>query len=206
MTPADLLAAIGTATLSPEVERMVAIHEAGHAVVTVVLRPGAVVSARIRNGTGPAGTVQAEQDTRSTREAVHGALLELLAGRAAEEVLLGGYSGGSGGSAGSDLAMATCLAVALETALGLGTFGPMWQGQPTPDTVGTLLALRPALAARVQAYLEAVHGEAVGLVRRHHDAVSAVADALVAMRSLTGSEIEALVAAHSQHRAGGAVP
>ena len=64
MTPADLLAAIGTAMFTPEVERMVAIHEAGHAVVTVVLRPGAVVSARIRNGPGPAGTVQGTQETR----------------------------------------------------------------------------------------------------------------------------------------------
>jgi cell division protease FtsH len=206
MTPADLLAAIGTATFTPEVERMVAVHEAGHAVVTVVLRPGSVMDVRVGIGIGPAGTVQAKQDTRSTREAVHGQLLELLAGRAAEEVVLGRYSGGSGGSAGSDLAIATCLAVALETSLGLGTFGPMWQGQPTPDTVGTLLALRPALAARVQAYLEAVHGEAVELVRRHHKAVSAVADVLVAMRSLTGSEVEALVAAHSEQLAGGAVP
>ena len=92
--------------------------------------------------------------------------------------------------------MATCLAVALETALGLGTFGPMWQGMPTPETVGTLLALRPALAARIQAYLESVYAEAIGLVRNSRDAISAVADALVEMRSLTGSEIEALVAAH----------
>ena len=205
MTQADLLAAMGTATFLPEVERMVAVHEAGHAVATAVLRPGAVTDARIGLAVGKSGVVRTTQETRSSREAVHGTLVELLSGRAAEEVLLGSFSGGSGGPPGSDLAMATCLAVALETALGLGTFGPMWQGLPTPETVGTLLALRPALAARVQVYLETVHAEAVALVRNHRDAVSAVADALVALRSLTGPEIEALVTAHGPDTSG-AVP
>lgn len=199
---ADLLAAIGTAEFPPEVERMIAVHEAGHAVVTAVLRPGSVVAARIGPGGRLSGAVQASHDIRSTREAIHGALVELLAGRAAEEVLLGFYSGGSGGSAGSDLAMATCHAVALEVALGLGAFGPMWLGSPTPDTVGTYLTLRPTLAAKVQAYLEAVHVEAVELIRDRRGAVSAVADALVEMRSLTGEEIEALVAAHGPRPAG----
>ena len=78
----------------------------------------------------------------------------------------------------------------------------MWQGLPTPETVGTLLALRPALAARVQAYLETVHAEAVALIRNYCDAVSAVADALVVLRSLTGPEIEALVTAHGHHASG----
>ena len=205
MLPADLLAAIGATSALPDIDRMVAVHEAGHAVATAVLRPGAVMDARINPGAGRSGAVRAIPDPRSTREAIYGALLELLAGRAAEEVLLGDFSGGSGGSASSDLAMATCHAVALETALGLGTFGPMWQGLPTPDTVGMLLALRPALAARVQAYLELAYAEAVGLARNFRDAISAVADALVEMRSLTGMEIEALVAGHRSDESG-AVP
>ena len=196
LTQADILEAIGTGTYSPEVERRIAVHEAGHAVAIAVLRPGGVVDARIGSGTASAGSVQLRHDTRSTRESVHGTLLELLAGRAAEEVLLGGYSGGSGGSAESDLAAATCFAVSLETALGLGAYGPMWQGMPTPDTVGALLTIRPALAARVQAHLEEMHAGAVTLVRDHLAAVSAVADALVAARFLTGAEIAELVARH----------
>ena len=204
MVEADLLAAIGASSY-PDLDRMVAVHEAGHAVATAVLRPGALTDARISPGAGLSGAVRATPDPRSTRGSIHGALLELLAGRAAEEVLLGGFSGGSGGSTSSDLAMATCHAVALETALGLGSFGPMWQGLPTPDTVGTLLALRPVLAARVQAYLESAYAEAVGLVQTFRDAICAVADALVEMRSLTGSEIEALVAAH-HHDEPGSLP
>lgn len=204
MVPADLLAAVGTATPDPAVDRTIAVHEAGHAVATAVLRPGAVRDARIQAGAGLSGSSAAVPDTRGTREAIHGALLEILAGRAAEEVLLDAFSGGCGGPGHSDLAIATCHAVAIETALGLGVSGPLWQGQPTPDTVGTLLALRPALAARAQAYLEAVYTEAVALVRLHRGAVSAVADALGAMRSLTGPQIEVLVAAHRPDGSGAA--
>ena len=193
---ADLLNAIGTVTRPPEIERRIAVHEAGHAVVTTLLRPGGVVEVRIGSGSGFAGMVETTHDTRSTRESVHGTLLELLAGRAAEDVLLGGYSGGSGGMANSDLAMATCLSVALETALGLGSIGPVWMGLPNAESVGPMLALRPALTARVQAHLEAVHAEAAAMVREHVAAVSAVADALVAARSLTGAEIVELVARH----------
>ena len=204
---ADLLGAIGTVALPPEIERRIAVHEAGHAVVTTLLRPGGVVEVRIGSASGFAGQVETNLDTRSTRESFHGTLLELLAGRAAEDVLLGGYSGGSGGMANSDLAMATCLSVALETALGLGSIGPLWMGLPNSESVGPMLALRPALAARVQAHLEAVHAEAAGMIRDHVAAVSAVADALVTARSLTGAEIAELVARHPPGTApGGGTP
>ena len=204
---ADLLKAIGTVTLPPEIERRIAVHEAGHAVVTTLLRPEGVVEVRLGSGGGFAGMVETTHDTRSTRESIHGTLLELLAGRAAEEVILGGYSGGSGGMANSDLAVATCLSVALETALGLGSIGPVWLGMPTSDSVGPLLALRPALAARVQAHLEAVHTEAAAMIRERMAAVSAVADALVEARSLTGAEIAELVARHPPVAApGGGTP
>ena len=87
--------------------------------------------------------------------------------------------------ANSDLAMATCLSVAMETALGLGSIGPVWLGMPTPESVGPLLALRPKLAAHVQAHLEAIHAEAATLIRERLAAVSAVADALLVARSLS---------------------
>ncbi len=192
----DLLDAIGIAALDPDLERRIAVHEAGHAVAIAVLRPGGIVDARIGSATAPTGMVQIRHDTRSTRGAVHGTLVELLAGRAAEEVILGDYSGGSGGSGGSDLAAATCFAVSLETALGLGACGPVWQALPTPDTVGEMLVARPALARRVQAHLEEIHSAAAALVRKHSFAVSAVADALIAARYLTGAEVAALVARH----------
>ena len=90
---ADLLAAIGTVSRPPEIERRIAVHEAGHAVITTLLRPEGVVGVRIGSGGAFAGLVETTHDTRSTRESIHGTLLELLAGRAAEEVVLGGLAG-----------------------------------------------------------------------------------------------------------------
>jgi ATP-dependent Zn protease len=192
----DLLDAIGGSLLTADVERRIAVHEAGHAVATAVLRPGAVVEARIGGKSIRGGEVAARTELGTTRGALRGCLIELLAGRAAEEVLLGGYSGGSGGSSARDLATATCIAVAQETALGLGSIGPMWLGMPTASSVGLMLAHRPPLAATVQDHLEAVHADAVALVREHLGAVTAVADRLLIDRMLTGDEIASLVAAH----------
>ena len=196
MTLGDLLKEIGGESVDAETERRVAAHEAGHAVVVSLLRPEKLVEVRLGNvgHVGGAATTFAEVST--TREAIHGELLELLAGRAAEEVVLGSYSGGSGGSPGSDIALATCLATAMETALGLGDGGLVWSGVPTPETIGMMLAYRPQLAARVATYLDGVYQGAVALVRGNEGAVLAVMEALIAARSLTGAEVIRLVDAH----------
>ena len=132
----------------------------------------------------------------TTREAIEGELLVLMAGRAAEEVLLGNFSGGCGGSYTSDLSTATCLALALEASLGLGSAGPIFLGLSTPENSGPMLAHHPALAAKITADLGAVYVQAVDFVRKYRDATAAVARALEAARSLTGVEIARIVGDH----------
>ena len=197
MIPDDLLHAIAGERVDPVEERRVAAHEAGHAVVISILRPGKLIEVRLGKvgHTGGAAALLAEVST--DREAIHGEILGLLAGRAAEEVILGSYSGGCGGSPGSDIAQATCLATAMETALGLGDGGLVWSGMPTPDTIGMMLAYRPQLAVRVRAYLDAAYQEAVAWVREHRDAVTAIMEAVTAARSLTGEEVAGLIADHT---------
>jgi cell division protease FtsH len=193
----DLLHEIAGEGMDPVEERRVAAHEAGHAVVISVLRPGKLIEVRLGKvgRTGGAAALLAEVST--DREAIHGEILGLLAGRAAEEVVLGSYSGGCGGSPGSDIAQATCLATAMETALGLGDGGLVWCGMPTPETIGMMLAYRPQLAVRVGAYLDGAYQEAVALVREHERAVAAVMEAVIAARSLTGEEVAGLIAEHT---------
>lgn len=53
-------------------------------------------------------------------------IVQLLAGRAAEELFFGSASTGSGGSANSDLARATTLALRAVASWGMGTIGPVW--------------------------------------------------------------------------------
>ena len=56
------------------------------------------------------------------------ALAELMAGRAAERLVLGAVSAGAGGPPDSDLALATRVALDLETRYGLGAEGPLANG------------------------------------------------------------------------------
>jgi ATP-dependent Zn protease len=190
---ADLLDEIGGQDMPPQIEYRVAVHESGHAVAAHILRPGMLVGASIGQHAGSAVT---EVRVETSRAAVQAELVGLLAGRAAEEVVLGDISGGCGGPEGSDLALATCLAVGLDTALGLGGSGLLWTGMPSPRTVSSLLACRPAFAARAAALLDAAYAEAVSLVRRHRDAVIAVASELQVRRALSGAEIGDLVSRH----------
>ncbi|WP_419898643.1 AAA family ATPase [Roseomonas sp. USHLN139] len=91
--------------------RRTAIHEAGHALMLALERPGAVIAATIVPSRGLAGRVHWKQvdETRPafTRAALLATLREALAGRAAEEELLGEASATSGGGLESDLCRAT---------------------------------------------------------------------------------------------------
>ncbi len=184
----------------PETTRRVAIHEAGHAVATAVGRPGVLVSATVLANGGHAGQVRWTQpgvgNPAVTRESLAAVLRELLAGRAAEEELLGAASAGSGGGATSDLATATRLATAAVTALGLDEGGGalVWRGMPDADDLPDLLAARPELARRVGEMLDAAYAEAKALVRRHGGAVSSLAELLAVRQTVSGAEIEFLVA------------
>jgi cell division protease FtsH len=118
-----------------------------------------------------------------------------LAGRAAEEVILGSISLGSGGSAGSDLAIATELALTLETRVGRGSTWPLLYRDET--TIPALLFVEPGLADRVNAMLDEAFDHARRLVADHKGELLALANALVERGTLEGPEIAALMAAPS---------
>ncbi|WP_149536748.1 AAA family ATPase [Siccirubricoccus phaeus] len=182
--------------------RRTAVHEAGHAVAAALGRPGALVSATVLASGDRAGRVLWAQrdgaDPSFTRAALATLLREVLAGRAAEEELLGEASAGSGGGADSDLATATRLATAAVTALGLDRGGGalVWRGLPEAADVPGLLAARPDVACRVGEMLDTAYAEARTLVRRHREAVERLAELLVAHEAVGGAEIASLVAAH----------
>ncbi|NYZ13359.1 AAA family ATPase [Azospirillum sp. RWY-5-1] len=174
-----------------------AVHEAGHALVLVVEEPGALVSASIRQTADTQGGVVADRRDRKpvTRKEVAGRLRMLLAGRAAEEVVFGDVSTGSGGNASSDLAQATMLAAAALNAYGLddGVDGLLWRGLPTPDTLPATLSLRPDMGAQVSAMLADGYAEAKDLIQRHRQELECIARLLVERETADGTEIEILV-------------
>lgn len=210
-TLADLEAEIGSATpLSDATRHRVAIHEAGHAVVIALNRPGALRSVSVPRATrnrGVLGTAasefgfnSAEGDRHVTRAAIVGAIAEKLGGRAAEYLLLNEVSAGAGGSSSSDLARATWIATVAVTALGLGSDGadpPIWKGLPPVERVPQLLVMDQAMAGKVSLLLIDGYMEALRLLREHETVLQEVASALLDRESLTGSEVEGLIGSRS---------
>ena len=168
-----------------------AIHEAGHAVARLVLELGRVTAISID---GPAGGyTEAETPTMEAEtEQFFTALLVIrLAGRAAENEILGSVTAGAGGSADSDLAQATHLAMAMETELGFAETSPLLY-RPVEDR-SSLLAYNPMLAERVSARLEDAYGRAGDLVRRNSDTIRTLAGALMEHDTLEGADLIAVL-------------
>lgn len=169
-------------------EWRIAIHEAGHAVVAEALAPGTVTRISL-GGTGGA-TERVMADFEGLEAEITAHLAELMAGRAAERLVLGTVSAGSGGTSQSDLAQATTLAMAMETQLGLGLMGPVWLADTAPRD--------PRLYPAIRARLEAAEAQAAKILKAHQPTVVAIATALVRERELTGTDLAALLGAPGQ--------
>ena len=108
----------------PDLLRRIAVHEAGHPILASCLdHPAPVRIAFTADGAEPTYAATANPGTRAARD---GRLAAKMAGRAAELLMLGEIAEGSGGSAMSDLAQATVLALREELSFGLGATGAIW--------------------------------------------------------------------------------
>lgn len=182
----DLLAQIApTGDHSPTLLDRIAVHEAGHALACHVLGVGDVRSVAIA-GADSLGhvSIDAPKNPLPRREDLRRAIVMVLAGRAAEEVLLGDASAGAGGPIDSDLARATSLVEQMHLSLGLG--GDIRYR-------GTEALMRSDVSMRIEAELERLYDETLDFVRRNRDAVRRVADALIADRILSASRFLSLV-------------
>lgn len=191
----DLVAQVrGPVFRMPEgVLRRTCIHEAGHAVAAIVLGLSENVTVTIGVRGAGLGSTFFERSSipLDTRAAALDMARYTLAGRAAEEVLLGVVSGGSGGGTTSDLAQATSLVASLEGSFGLGASGDLtWLGTP-PET--TYFLRHPHIARIVRSTLRNLYAEVTTLIGERRDAVSRLAEALQVRFHLSGAEIVALL-------------
>lgn len=162
----------------------VCVHEAGHLVAGHVFGLPAATCARV----APTGGEVIRPGLPShTRASIWGYQYAVLAGRAAEEVLLGDISSGGGTGVSSDLAQATKLALEAECALG---FGPTLTWVP-PETPYSLLP--EPMRQRIEASLQAAQAEARAAMDRHRSAVERVAGVLSERRELDGAQIAELL-------------
>ncbi|TWB25984.1 AAA family ATPase [Nitrospirillum viridazoti] len=193
MVAADLEAELHPADRrTPALRQLCAVHEAGHAVAAAVLRPSMLISASIRISAGGLGGVNYRMDGEVLRR---NDLLDLiqvhLAGRAAEELLLGAPSTGAGGNGDSDLALATVLATQMLTSHGLGDH-LTWLGPVTTDTVPRLLSSNPQIAAQVATILDTQYAKVRVLLYAWYGAVQNVAGLLLARETASAAEIIAI--------------
>jgi len=194
----DLLDAVRGSELAstPEELRRTAIHEAGHALAAVQLLEVTSVTASVARRGRSFGRTSIR---RSDRWDLHGTvelrreLVWHLAGRAAEQVLLGRVSAGSGGSADSDLGTATRLAVRMAASLGLAGDDLLWLGEHLPVEH---LSFFPDVLGTVRGLLDAAYEEALALVRSRRAALDALARELASQTILDDAAVRGVLARH----------
>ena len=171
----DALAS-GEPKLTGAVRRRFAIHEAAHAVIFTTLKLGTVVRIAIDEAHGGVTTVRHDPNLDRTEAHFSDQLVYLMAGRAAEGLLIGSISAGSGSTPASDLDRATSLAALLEAAMGFGIDHPLLYHER--EARHLRLIHDRNFAARVHSRLANAERTACRLVKRHRDEVSHLANVL----------------------------
>ncbi|GLK63702.1 AAA family ATPase [Paracoccus kondratievae] len=172
----------------PDIDRRIALHECGHAITCAALDLGPVRRIFL-NRDGGGGTVFTARERPGLLSDLQDRLTQILAGRAAERLILGDISAGAGGSADSDLAQATVIATSIQTRYGLGAQGPVWTADPE-----TLLALDSDMLFRVRRELEAAEKRAAQILSTHRNLLEEMAEALAASRDMDRAEAEGWLA------------
>jgi len=185
----DLLAEVRSNREPPsrDERRRLAVHEAGHAVAATLLGCMEVVGVSIGDRSGLTQIIRVDGSTSPKH--CDDILAMLMAGRAAEELVLGNPSAGAGGAPDSDLSHATELAKKIELRFGFGEYGPVF----LPDGAHDPLTTVPGLFIAVKKRLERAMADAAELLTKNRAALDAVADALDRSGYLSAGEVSQLV-------------
>jgi cell division protease FtsH len=167
-----------------------AVHEAGHAIARLYLELDPIIEITIDAPEGGYTLGSVSQDEH-TEELFTAFLVAYLAGRAAEEEILGVATSNSGGSEQSDLAIATGLALDMETVLGFSRKWPLLYRRPRDGAA--ILGTDPELAQRVHARLASAHKTARDILAKQKTALQFLADVLLAEETLEGPQLDAVL-------------
>ena len=174
--------------LSDAIRHRIAVHEIGHALCYELSGVGSVNSVRLHGLSGQTETL-IDRERLQFPVGLHDHLVAIMGGRAAEFLIFGGRMVGSGGETQSDLALATRIAINLETSFGIGDDLPLLYRPPS--STGDILHYNTQLAERVHGRLEQAEQRAEELLRPHRELIEALGGKLVAARVLEGATIRA---------------
>lgn len=189
--------------LSPKERKQVAFHEAGHAVIGLVL-PHAEKVQKItiipRGNTGGHVLMTPEDDRfLLTKKELLAQITGLLGGRTSEEIFFDDVSTG----ASNDIQEATKIARAMVTEYGMSDLGPIqyernngsvFLGRDYMDTTknfSTQVAFE--IDKAVREIVETAHEEAKRILTEHSKDVALIAETLLAKETITAEEIESLI-------------
>lgn len=198
MIEADLLAAIraGQPTLHPDVRKRVAIHEVGHALVAALHDRGVVRRVSLLATQYGGGEVIATDQPCLTRQDIEKRMMILLAGRAAEEVVLGCPSTLSGGAEESDLYKATSVALAALMSQGMrrGERSMLWTGGIEARQIARAFSADGNLQSEVNEMLETAYTRAKQAISCNRKAFDRICKLLTRNEIISGDEVDAIVA------------
>jgi len=164
-----------------------AVHEAGHAVVHHALNLGPIRGLNIDTGQGGYNLLGYHSSGTDTAEWFENMLTMIMAGRAAEALVLKHISAGCGGADDSDLARATRMAFDMERSLGFGAEYPLlYRPHRSPADV---LDRDPELAARVHHRLEKAKERATAVLGERWNAFDTLTKALFDAQVLDGTVV-----------------
>lgn len=174
-----------------DVRWRLAIHESGHAVVHHALRLGAIMGLTIDTKEGGHNAVTFTTNAPDTEPWYERLLAMLMAGRAAELIMLKTVSAGSGGAEDSDLARATRVALDMEQALGFGGRHPLLYLEHKNPTA--ILSRDADLAERVHRRLEFAQARATEVILENRQAFDRLVRALFDAQALDGGAVDAIL-------------
>ena len=191
-------------------KRIVAYHEAGHAVSGIVLPNGEEVHKITIIPRGMAGgyTQMLPKEERTlvyTKKELEEQIITLLSGRASEETYMNEISTG----ASDDLKKATKIARSMVTEYGMSSLGPMqfehrsesvFLGRDYNKTKDFSDQVALQIDQEVKKIIESCYAEAKKIVSKEKKLIDILAQTLIEKETLTKEEIESLVEQNSDYK------
>ena len=199
--------------ISEDEKRIIAYHEAGHAIVIAAIPEADQVQkiSIISRGAAAGYTIALPDDdhTLTSKKKIIAEMTGLLGGRAAEEIVFNDITSG----AANDIENVTQLARKMVTRLGMSEdLGPMVYGQKDEliflgREIGEQRDYSDAVAekidAEVQKLVEAAYLEAKKILTKYKSKLDAVATKLLESETLSREEFEALFPPPVEKKSGG---
>ena len=191
-------------------KKLVAYHEAGHAIVGLNLPDGAIVQKVTIIPRGNAGgynliTPRKEKILNSRKELMD-TITSYMGGRAAEEIFFGDVTTG----ASSDIQQATRIAKDMVTTYGMSDLGPiqynsgndsvfLGRDYNSPSNASSQVAYE--IDTEVRKIIESCHQLAKKIIEEHKTDLIKIADTLMEKETLTAEEIEELLKKETKEEA-----